>query len=138
MNRLYECVLIFDVQMPDDAREKIVAEIKTIITESGGTITDVTPFGIRKLTFEIKGRTRGDYRVVRFASGNDTLAKMDRLLRLKEEVVRFMLTKFIPPKPKKESKKRKKLELAKAEGEVVDGKSEQSVADGEHHAPAGA
>lgn len=138
MNRLYESVLIFDVQMADADREKMLGEVKTLIAESGGEVREVVPFGIRKLAFELKGRQRGDYRIVRFTSGSETLQKMDRVLRLKEEVLRYMVTKYIPPKPKKESHKKKRDESAQTEGEVTDGKSEQGVADGEHHPAAGA
>lgn len=131
---LYECVLIFDVQLADSGRESILKEIESVVTSNGGSIVETAPFGIRTLTFELKGRTRGDYRILRFNAIGDTLQRLDRMLRLKDEVLRFLITKYQPPKPKKERKKPKKSESGQTEteGEVVShGKSEQGVADRE-------
>lgn len=133
---LYECVLIFDVQMADAARDGILNEIAGIVTGSGGAVTETVPFGIRSLAIDLKGRTRGDYRILRFSTGGETLQRLDRLLRLKEEVLRFLVTKYYPPKPKKERpKKSNKGESGQpeTEGEKSNGKSEQSVSDREPH-----
>ncbi|OGH56721.1 MAG: 30S ribosomal protein S6 [Candidatus Lindowbacteria bacterium RIFCSPLOWO2_02_FULL_62_12] len=134
-------MLIFDVQATDAVREGILKELTALVDGSGGGVVETVPFGIRTLAMELKGRRRGDYRILRFQTAGDVLQKMDRMLRLKEEVLRFLITKYYPPKPKKE--KRKKLQKpeiagAETEGEKADGKSEQSAADRQPDAPAGA
>lgn len=136
----YESVIIFDVQVTDSVRDAVLAEVGGIVTGSGGAVREVVPFGVRPLSFEIKGRTRGDYRIVRFAAAADSLQKMDRLLRLKEEVLRHMVTRYFPPKPRKESPRKKKAatEQVESEGEVSHGKSEQGSLGRQPDAPAGA
>ena len=137
---VYECVLIFDVQMVDAGRETILKEISDLVAGGGGAVVETVPFGVRPLTIELKGRTRGDYRVIRFTAPGDTLQRLDRMLRLKDDVLRFLVTKYYPPKPKKERKKKPKKDESgqtETEGEVTShGKSEQSISDREHHAPA--
>lgn len=132
--RVYECVIIFDVQMADAARDTVIEETSQIITNSGGSMVEVVPFGVRKLSFEIKGRTRGDYRILRFNSGSDILSRVDRMLRLKDEVLRFMIGRYEPPKlSKKKSRKPKVVaqeNIAETEGEDH-GKPEQSTVDRE-------
>ena len=129
--QLYECVIVFDVQMADTARESFMEELSGAITLSGGEVRETIPFGIRPLSMELKGRTRGDYRVIRFVIGLETLQRMDKLLRLKDTVLRFMITRYHPPKPKKEKVKKPKpdeQDQPETEGEASDGKSEQSTA----------
>ena len=132
---VYESVVIFDVQMTDDARETVLKDMSGMITASGGSVHEIVPYGIRKLAMDLKGRNRGDYRILRFAAGGDILQKIDRTLRLKDEVLRFLITRYYPPKPKKVRKKKLKVDAAPAEpeGEVAHGKPEQSVADREHN-----
>ncbi len=130
---VYECVLIFDVQMVDAGRESILKEVADLVAGGGGSVVETVPYGIRPLTIELKGRTRGDYRVVRFTAPGDTLQRLDRMLRLKDEVLRFLVTKYYPPKPKKERKKKPKKDESgqtETEGETAShGKSEQSIPD---------
>lgn len=125
----YECVIVFDVQMADTARESFMEELSGAITQSGGEVRETIPFGIRMLSIELKGRTRGDYRIVRFVIGAETLQRMERMLRLKEDVLRFLITRYQPPKPKKVKKPKPEDDVqTETEGEVSDGKSEQSAA----------
>lgn len=135
--RKYECVVIFDVQMTDVARDAILKELEQIVTTTGGQVLETEPFGIRTLTIDLKGRHRGDYRIVRFTTGPETLQRIDRLLRMKEEVLRFMVTKILTVRPRKvrvkKPPKEKEVRKEETEGEVVHGKSEQSVSDREHH-----
>lgn len=134
---VYECVVIFDVQLADAAREAAMKELTDAVESCGGSVVETVPFGIRPLSFELKGRLRGDYRIVRFVPAGDVLQRIDKILRLKDDVLRFMVTKYYAPKPKKvRVKKQKPADDAAAEGETVDGKSEQSTADRESHAPA--
>lgn len=135
-SRKYECVIIFDVQMLDEAREAILKDVSGVITSTAGQVSEVAPYGIRTLEVDLKGRTRGDYRIVRFTSGPETLQKLDRMLRMKEEVLRYLITKHILTKPKRQKVRKPKpvsAESAPSEGEVAHGKSEQSVSDREHH-----
>ena len=139
-SRKYECVIIFDVQLADAARDAILKDISGIIAGTGGEVVEVAPHGVRALATDLKGRTRGDYRIVRFTTGPETLQRVDRTLRMKEEVLRFMVTKNIPVKPRKhrarKPKPAKTVEPTPTEGEARHGKSEQGIPDREHHAPA--
>ena len=138
--RRYECVIIVDVQMADDAREVLLKEVGGIVADTGGSVIEVVPFGIRKLGVELKGRTRGDYRVMRFQSGGETLQRLERALRLKDDVLRFMIARYETLRLKRKTKPRKpkKVEaaIAETEGEASHGKSEQSIPDRQHNATA--
>lgn len=130
--QVYEGVLIFDVQMADDARDALLKDLDGVIAETGGAVREVVPFGIRTLAMDIKGRQRGDYRIVRFTTGGETLQRVDRMLKLKEEVLRYMVVRYQPPKPRRDPPKKPKKAVSgqtESEGEVGNGKSEQSVAD---------
>ncbi len=132
--RLYECVLIFDVQMTDGARDGLIQEVTAIITDSGGSLVEAVPFGVRKIAFEVKGRTRGDYRIIRFTTSGQTLQRLDRFLRLKEDVIRYMVSRYYPPKAAEDSKRKdrqkpKVEEAAQPEGVTEHGQFEQSVSD---------
>ena len=60
---------------------------------SKGTVDNVDSWGKRKLAFEIDDLTEGDYVVVDFHATPDSIAEIDRVLRITDSVVRFMLVR---------------------------------------------
>lgn len=89
--KAYELMLIIDPSLDDDAQSAVVDKAKTVVTEGGGTVESVDSWGKRKLAFEIKGRTDGIYAVVQFAADAATVAELDRVLHITDQVIRYMI-----------------------------------------------
>ena len=67
--------------------------IETTIADAEGKVDSVDEWGKRKLAYEINGLTDGDYTLVNFHADPQSVAELDRILRINDAVVRHMIVK---------------------------------------------
>lgn len=91
--REYELVLILDPEMEDEEVSAAVDRMKQLVAARGGELTDVNPWGKRKLSYPIKSRNEGNYIVTHFRMEPSQTAELEATLRLSEEVLRHLLVK---------------------------------------------
>ena len=91
--KAYELMLMLTPTLDDEAREAALEKVESLITSLEGTVDNVDAWGKRKLAFEIEDQTEGDYVVVDFHATPDSIAEIDRVLRITDSVVRFMLVR---------------------------------------------
>ncbi len=91
--KAYELMLMLTPILDDEAREAALEKVESLITSLKGTVDNVDSWGKRKLAFEIDDLTEGDYVVVDFHATPDSIAEIDRVLRITDSVVRFMLVR---------------------------------------------
>ena len=65
--------------------------IDTTIAEGKGTVDNVDNWGKRKLAYEINGLTDGAYTLIDFHTDPQSIAELDRVLRINDAVVRHMI-----------------------------------------------
>jgi small subunit ribosomal protein S6 len=88
----YEVVYIFDTQLPEErVNEKLERFHQQIAEASGGEVTTVDHWGRRQLAFPIKKRTGGYYVVAQFRAEPRALPEYERLLKLDEELLRYLV-----------------------------------------------
>ncbi|MTT31068.1 30S ribosomal protein S6 [Terrilactibacillus sp. BCM23-1] len=91
--RKYEIMTILRPDL-DEEKEKAVKErIKTILTDNGAEINQVKEMGKRRLAYEINDLNNGVYTVLYVTAGNEAINEFDRLLKINEDVMRFMVIK---------------------------------------------
>jgi small subunit ribosomal protein S6 len=101
--------------------DKITDRIKNAIETRGGKLTYEENWGKRKLAYNIKKSDVGIYVLWYFEAPKSSLAKIEREIRLTEEVIRFMVLsapdkiKVKAEKPKKEAVKTEEKEEVKTE-----------------------
>ena len=66
-------------------------KFKTLI-EQNGTIDEMEEWGKRKLGYEINYLTEGYYVLVKFTSGPEFPAELDRILGITDGVIRSLVT----------------------------------------------
>jgi small subunit ribosomal protein S6 len=86
--KAYEIVYIFDTQVPE---ERIQEKLDRFHAQLGGEITAVDQWGRRQLAFPIRKRTAGYYVVAQFKAAAEALPEFERLLKLDEELLRFLI-----------------------------------------------
>ncbi len=91
--RAYELMLIVNPNLDEEATEAVIEKAQGLITQGGGEITNVNKWGKRRLAYEIQGNTDGFYVVIDFNADNETTTEVDRVLKITEEVVRFLLVR---------------------------------------------
>ena len=88
--------LLFVVK-PTLTAEEIAAQIATVkasIEKDGGEITATNDMGMRKLAYEVSKNNRGYYTVYYFKTAPSTILEIERLLRLNENILKFMTVKY--------------------------------------------
>jgi small subunit ribosomal protein S6 len=98
----YDLNVLLDSEVPEDQRERILADVETMIAE-GGTIVSAHDWGRRKMAYEIRHKTDADYHLIQFhVTGKELLERLDRTLRITDGVMRYRIIKLregTPPPP---------------------------------------
>jgi len=90
--RDYEVVYIFDSMVPEEAIEQKLERYHQLLTgEAKGEITAIDRWGRRQLAYPINKRTAGYYVVAQFRAPAEALPEFERLLKLDEDLLRYLI-----------------------------------------------
>jgi small subunit ribosomal protein S6 len=89
----YELMYIMVPTLEGEALEAVMTKVTTLIESVNGTITEVKKWGKRRLAYEINDIKEGFYVVVTFDADPSSITEIDRVLKLTEEILRFMITR---------------------------------------------
>ena len=89
--RPYEVVYIFDTALPEDRINEKLERFHGQLTGAGGQITATDQWGRRQMTYAIKKKNAGYYVVVQFSSPTEALPEFERLLKLDEDLLRYLV-----------------------------------------------
>lgn len=91
--RAYEIMLIYTPNLDEEALDAAVERTTTLITSSGGEVEKVDKWGKRRLAYEINDLTEGFYVVIDFKADSETTSEVERILKITDEVVRYLLVR---------------------------------------------
>ena len=93
MNRDYEIVYIFDSRLDESQINEKLDRFHGLLTGGNGKaeITAVDHWGRRELAYQIEKRTNGYYVVVQFTGDGEPLPELERLLKLDDDVLRYLI-----------------------------------------------
>lgn len=89
--RLYEVVYILDPALDEGAVTAKLEKFHQLAVVHGGEVSAVDHWGNRQLAYPIKRRQAGYYVVAQFTAAAEALPEFERLLRLDDEVLRYLL-----------------------------------------------
>lgn len=89
--KAYELLFFVAPSIDEETRAAVMKRIETTIAEGEGTIDNVDNWGKRKLAYEINGLSDGDYTLIDFHTDPQSIAELDRVLRINDAVVRHMI-----------------------------------------------
>jgi small subunit ribosomal protein S6 len=88
----YEIVYVFDSQVTDEqVLEKLGRYHSQLTEQGGGELSAVDHWGRRPLAFPIRKRTNGYYVVAQFSAPGTALPEFERLLKLDEQLLRYLV-----------------------------------------------
>lgn len=90
MLREYEMTFITRADLPESEFQGILAKYEKYMTADGGEILKKDVWGSRKLAFPINKQYRGNYVSYDFAGLSSHLSEMERLMRIDENVLRYL------------------------------------------------
>lgn len=89
--RLYEVVYILNPALDENAVDAKLERFHSLAISQGGEVAAVDHWGNRQLAYPIKRQSSGYYAVAQFTAAPDALPEFERLLRLDDEVMRYLL-----------------------------------------------
>ena len=87
----YELMYIIDAELEEEQTAAMVNKFKELI-EANGTINELEEMGKRKLAYLIDDKPEGYYVLVKFTSGPDFPAELDRVLKITDGIMRSLIT----------------------------------------------
>jgi small subunit ribosomal protein S6 len=90
--REYELVFIIHPDLDDTATNDLIERVKGWITDSGGSVDKVDPWGKRKMAYPIRKQNNGQYFLFNIQIDPTFVAELERNLRFVEPIMRFLVT----------------------------------------------
>ncbi|NLM69108.1 MAG: 30S ribosomal protein S6 [Firmicutes bacterium] len=91
--RTYELMLLLSPELEEEAVDALIARTTEIVTSRNGEIENIDKWGKRRLAYEVQDHTEGFYVVITFKADNEATTEVDRVLKITEEVLRFLLVR---------------------------------------------
>ena len=89
----YEIMYILKANLEDAVRQETIDGLHAIITSHEGTVDNVDEWGLREFAYEINDEKKGYYVVIKVTANNEGIQEFDRLARINNNVVRFLIVK---------------------------------------------
>ncbi len=121
----YEIAILYDPDLEVDL-EKATKRVEKILADNGAKVTNVDNWGKRKLAYPIKKHDMAIYVFYTVEMPGANVQKLESILNITDEVVRFLITKpDLKAIAKAEAEKARKAEQAAKRGESTDSESEE-------------
>ena len=87
---LYESVIIGRQDLTPNQFEEIIEDFIKIIESFKGVIKKRENWGLRNLAYKINKNRKGHYVLLNIDSSSDAIIEYERLMRLNEDIIRFL------------------------------------------------
>ena len=104
MLREYELMYVVRPDLDEDGLRGAVEAVQVLVEGQGAEVTATTPWGKRRLAYEIAGLRDGHYVIVEFRGDGSRVKDLERALRISDHVIRHMITIAAPKPPEGEGK----------------------------------
>ena len=92
--RPYEVMAIFEATTEPTVIQGVLDQALDVIRTTGGTPGAIDRWGKRTFAYEVNHKREGYYVVVEFTAEPETVAALDRMLGLADEVVRHKVVRL--------------------------------------------
>ncbi|MCD4756299.1 30S ribosomal protein S6 [bacterium] len=95
--KIYELMVVLKPLLPDDVRKRLHKELVDLVESQKGKVLDVEVWGKRYLTYKILGHNEGYYIIYNYEIAPRHIGEMTRQLKLKQEILRSLITEVEHP-----------------------------------------
>jgi len=88
--RRYETIAIVDPDISEDQQSNLFDKIRDSIAQQKGSIIKFDKWGIQKLAYEIKKKSKGFYLYIDYCGMGNTVAEIERLFRIDDRVLKYI------------------------------------------------
>lgn len=89
----YESVLIARQDLGASQVNSLVENLSEVLKKEGGEVVKVDNWGLKNLAYRIKKNRKGHYVLLNIAAPAKAIFEYERLMRLNEDVIRYMTIK---------------------------------------------
>ena len=89
----YELMFIIHPGAEADEQDALVERVRALIEQGEGTNIEIRKWGKRRLAYEIADQREGFYVLINFVSLSKVVDEIDRVLKITEQVIRFMIVR---------------------------------------------
>ncbi len=121
----YEIAVLYHPDLEIDL-EKATSRVEKILTDNGGKVTNADNWGKRKMAYPIKDNESAVYVIYTVDLPAQAVRKVESILNITDEVIRFLITKpDLKAIAKAEALRALKAKKAAERGETTEEKSEE-------------
>ncbi len=91
----YEIMYIIRPTVEEAARKTLIENLHSIFPAHQSSVVKVNEWGTRELAYEIDHHTKGYYVVLEVEATEEARAEFDRIIRLNEDVIRYLIIKDV-------------------------------------------
>ncbi len=95
--RRYELMLVLRPDTPDEQVQTIIDKATRAVISAEGQIIKVSPWGRRRLAYQVGQFREGSYFIVLFEAPAPAVLELERGLNITEEVMRHLITRIERP-----------------------------------------
>jgi small subunit ribosomal protein S6 len=114
VSRDYELAFILNPEVNEEETRAILERVEQIVATYGGQIVKVNQWGRRRLAYPIQRHRDGQYIFIDMILTPETVAELERMLKVSEIVLRYMVRKRDPKAVQKEREERAEREARAA------------------------
>jgi small subunit ribosomal protein S6 len=89
----YETICILHPDLTEEEVQGTIESYSALISENGGEVTKSDHWGLRKLAYSVQGHPRGHYIYLLYTGAAETIAELERNLRILDQNIRYMTIK---------------------------------------------
>jgi small subunit ribosomal protein S6 len=90
--RRYELMLLLRPDLEDDKLQAAVEKVTRAIVNAGGSLSKVSPWGKRRLAYEIGKHREASYFLIHFDIEPSEIREIERGMLISEEIMRHLVT----------------------------------------------
>ena len=90
--RRYELMLLLSPDLEDDKLQAAVEKVTRAIVNGGGSLSKVSPWGKRRLAYDIDRHREASYFLIHFDIEPGQVREIERGLLISEEILRHLVT----------------------------------------------
>ena len=110
--RIYEELFIAKPDAPDEEVDAFIEQMKTSVSNGGGTVDKVEKWGKRKLAYKVDRYREGAYVLFQFSASPETVKEFERRLRVSDLVIKFLTVRIDETLKRLEKRKKEREKRA--------------------------
>ncbi len=91
--RKFETLLLLSPELAGDAREALLGTLSGVVERAGGQVA-ADHWGMRDLAYPVRKQMRGYYVRLEYVAPGDTVAELERIIRISDGVFKFLTVKL--------------------------------------------